>query len=44
MDVKTTFFYGGLEEEIYTRQPKGFTMKGKEQKVCKLVMSLNGLK
>ena len=40
MDVKTTFLYGDLEEEIYMRQPEGFIMKGQEQKVCKLVKSL----
>ena len=29
MDVKTTFLHGDLEEEIYMKQPEGFTMKGK---------------
>jgi hypothetical protein len=44
MNVKTTFFNGELEEEIYMTQPDGFVVKGKEDKVCKLVKSLYGLK
>ena len=44
LDVKITFLYGDLEEEIYMRNPKGFIMKEQEQKVCKLVKSLYGLK
>jgi hypothetical protein len=28
IDVKTTFFNGELEEEIYTTQPDGFVVKG----------------
>ncbi|KAL0324836.1 UNVERIFIED_CONTAM: Retrovirus-related Pol polyprotein from transposon TNT 1-94 [Sesamum radiatum] len=44
MDVKTTFLYGELEEEIYTDQPEGFVAHGNERKVCKLVKSLYGLK
>ena len=30
MDVKKTFLHGDLEEEIYMKQPKGFTVKGKK--------------
>lgn len=30
LDVKTTFLYGDLEEEIYLSQPKGFFIEGKE--------------
>jgi hypothetical protein len=44
MDVKTTFLNGELDEKIYTDQPDGFVVKGKEYKVCKLLKSLYGLK
>jgi hypothetical protein len=44
IDVKTTFLNGELEEEIYMAQPDGFIVKGQEDKVCKLQMSLYVLK
>jgi hypothetical protein len=44
MDVKTTFLNGELDEKIYMDQPDGFVVKGEEQKVCKLLKSLYGLK
>jgi hypothetical protein len=44
MDVKTTFLNGELDENIYMDQPDGFVVKGEEQKVCKLLKSLYGLK
>ncbi|KAL2253074.1 UNVERIFIED_CONTAM: Retrovirus-related Pol polyprotein from transposon TNT 1-94 [Sesamum indicum] len=44
MDVKTTFLYGELEEEIYMDQPEQFVAHGNEHNVCKLVKSLYGLK
>ena len=44
MDVKTTFLNGELHEEIYMEQPEGFVVQGQENKVCKLVKSLYGLK
>jgi hypothetical protein len=44
MDVKTPFLNGDLDEEVYMEQPKGFIMHGNENKVCKLVKSLYGLK
>jgi hypothetical protein len=44
MDVKTTFLNGELEEEIYMTQPDGFVVKCQEDKMCKLLKSLYGLK
>ncbi|KAH9672314.1 hypothetical protein KPL70_017673 [Citrus sinensis] len=44
LDVKTTFLYGKLEEEIYMLQLEGFAEKGKENLVCRLNKSLYGLK
>jgi hypothetical protein len=44
MDVKTNFLNGELEEEIYMTQSDGFVVKDQEDKVCKLVKSLYGLK
>ena len=36
LNVKTTFFHGDLEEEIYMLQSEGFKVKGKEHMVCRL--------
>ena len=44
MDVKTAFLNGELEEEIYMEQPEGFIVPGQENKVCRLIKSLYGLK
>jgi hypothetical protein len=44
MDIKTTFFNGEMEEEIYMTQLDGLVVKGQEDKVCKLQKSLYGLK
>ena len=44
MDVKTAFLNGDLEEEIYMRQPEGYTVSGSEHLVCRLRKTLYGLK
>jgi len=44
LDVKTTFLYGDLEEEIYMSQLTEFKTVGKEYMVCKLKKLLYGLK
>ena len=44
IDVKTAFSNGELEEEIYMTQPEGCVAPGQEEKVCKLLKSLYGLK
>ena len=44
MDAKLTYLHGVLEEEIYVEQLEGFIAQGQEDKVCKLVCSLYGLK
>jgi hypothetical protein len=44
MDVKTALLNGELEEKIYMTQHNGFVVKGQEDKVCKLMKSLYGLK
>ena len=42
--VKTTFLNGELEEEINMTHPEGCLVLGQENKVCKLLKSLYGLK
>ena len=44
MDVKTTFLNGGLEEEVYMKQPEGFSSSANVHLVCKLNKSIYGLK
>ena len=44
MDIKLAYLREVLKEEIYIEQPEGFIAKGNEDKVCKLVCSLYGLK
>ena len=44
MNVKTAFLNDNLEEEIYMMQPEGFIAKNQEHMVCKLKMSIYGLK
>ena len=44
LDVKTAFFHGDLEEELYMRQPEGFIKEDRKNLVCRLKKSLYGLK
>ena len=44
MNVNTTFLNGDLCEDIYTNQPDSFVENGKEHMICKLKMSIYGLK
>ena len=44
MDVKTTFLNRDLEEEVYMKQPEGFSSSDGEHLVCKLKKSIYGLK
>lgn len=44
MDVKSAFFNGILEEEVYIEQPKGFVEKNQRHMVYKLKKYLYGLK
>ena len=36
LDVKTTFLFGKLDEDIYMVQPEGIVVMGQELKVCHL--------
>jgi hypothetical protein len=44
MDVKSTFLNGNLKEEVYMRQPPGFTVAKEEGKVYHLCKVLYGLR
>lgn len=44
IDVKSAFLNGDLEEEIYMKQPEGYTDRKDSEKVCRLKKSLYGLK
>lgn len=44
MNVKSPFLNFFLEEEVYVTQPKGFSVKNKEQLVYKLLKALYGLR
>ena len=43
MDVKTAFFNGLLDCEIYMSQPEGFVDPDRSNHVCKLKKSIYGL-
>ncbi len=44
LDVRNVYLYGGLDEEIYMTQPKGFAVKGQERKVLWVRRALYRLK
>jgi hypothetical protein len=44
LDVKSAFLNGYLQEEIYIEQPRGFEVRGQEEKVYLLKKALYGLK
>lgn len=44
LDVKSAFLNGFLEEDVFVEQPKGYMVKGQEEKVLKLKRALYGLK
>nr|GEY08109.1 hypothetical protein [Tanacetum cinerariifolium] len=44
MDIKTTFLYGHLKEEVYVNQPDGFVDPYHPDKVYRLKKALYGLK
>ncbi|MCO5585663.1 hypothetical protein L7F22_039599 [Adiantum nelumboides] len=46
MDVKTAFFHGDLDEDVYMQQPEGFIEKDArcQELFCKLKKALHGLK
>jgi hypothetical protein len=44
MNMKTSFLNRDLKENVFMSHPKGFVVKGQEQKVCKLIKSLYALK
>jgi ribonuclease HI len=42
--VNTAFLYGTIDEEVYMKQPTGFTDETRPNHVCKLLKSLYGTK
>ena len=44
LDVRSTYLYGKLDEEIYIKQSEGFAVKGQEHKVLHLKRDLYSLK
>lgn len=44
MEIKTTFLNGFLQDEIYVEQPKGFSIKGKQDRVYLLKNALYDVK
>ena len=44
IDVETTFLNSDLEEEVYMKQPIGFSLSASDHSVCKLNKSIYSLK
>ena len=44
MDVKAAYLHGRIDNDIYMKQPPGFTAKSQPNDICKLNKSLYGLK
>ena len=44
INIKLAYLHGVLKEEIYMEQLEGFIAQGEENKVCKFMCSLYGLK
>jgi hypothetical protein len=44
MDVKSTFFNGHIEEEVYVKKAQGCEVPRQEENVYRLKKSLYGLK
>lgn len=44
MDVISAYLQGHLHDEVYMEQPDMFVQIGQEEKVCKLLKSIYGLK
>jgi hypothetical protein len=44
MDIKSAFLNDNLKEEVYVRQPPGFTVVGEESKVYHLHKVVYGLR
>jgi hypothetical protein len=44
MDVKTTFFNGEIDEEVYIENPEGFVVYDERYHVCMLKKALYGIK
>ncbi|GJX94674.1 ribonuclease H-like domain, reverse transcriptase, RNA-dependent DNA polymerase [Tanacetum coccineum] len=44
LDIKSAFLHGELKEEVYVTQPEGFTKKGNDGKVYRLIKALYGLR